>query len=146
MWVWKLVFLHLEVCVHYRFWPPRNFAFLKANVSLKELSHRSCILKRLAKLFKNVISNPFQSSPPSAILVPFCFRITPSVFFFISKSSVLGFPTLKPWLTPWKKWPKISWRSSFNYYTETTKTLTHSKVLQAFWASRVNLHIGWCLL
>ena len=52
---------------------------------LKELRHRSCILKKSAKLFKIVIFNPFQSSQSSAILVPFCFRITPLVFFFLSK-------------------------------------------------------------
>ena len=41
---------------------------------LKELGHRSCILKKKeGKLFKMVISNPFQSLPSSAILVPFCF-------------------------------------------------------------------------
>ena len=62
--------------------------------SLKELRHRSCILKRIAKLFKIVISNPFRPSPSSAILVPYCFRITPLVFSFISKSLVLGFQTL----------------------------------------------------
>ena len=40
----------------------------------------SCILKKLAKVFKIVISNPFQSSPSSAILAPFCSGITPLVF------------------------------------------------------------------
>ena len=54
--------------------------------SLMELHHRSCILKKqMAKLFKIVVFNPFQSSPRSAILVPFCLRITPLVFFFLSK-------------------------------------------------------------
>ena len=67
---------------------------IKECSTLKELRHRSCILKKLAKLFKIVISNPFQSSPSSAILVPFCFRITPLVFFFLSKLLFLGFPTL----------------------------------------------------
>ena len=63
-------------------------------VALKELRHHSCILKKLAKLFKIVISNPFQSSPSSSIqVVPFCFRINPLVFFFFSKLSFLGFPT-----------------------------------------------------
>ena len=38
-----------------------------------------------AKLFKIVISNPFQSSPSSTILVLFCFRIIPLVFLFLSK-------------------------------------------------------------
>ena len=48
----------------------------------KELRHRSFILKKkIAKLFKIIISNPFQSSPSSAILVPFCFRIAPLVLF-----------------------------------------------------------------
>ena len=53
-------------------------------MSLKGLRHRLCALKTLAKLFKGVISNPFQSSPFSAILVPICFRNKPLVFFFIS--------------------------------------------------------------
>ena len=57
---------------------------------LKDLRHRSCILKKLAKLLKIVISNQFQSSPSSAILVPFFFRITPLVFFFLSKPLFLG--------------------------------------------------------
>jgi len=61
---------------------------------LKELRHRSCFLKKIAKLFKIVISNPFQSSPSSAILVPFGFRINPLVFFFLSKPLFLGSPTL----------------------------------------------------
>ena len=54
---------------------------------LRELHvrHRSGILKKIAKLFKIEISNPFQSSPSSAILVPFCFRINPLVFFFLIK-------------------------------------------------------------
>ena len=34
---------------------------------LKELRHRLCILKKMTKLFKSVISKPFQSSPSSAI-------------------------------------------------------------------------------
>jgi len=63
-------------------------------IRLKELRHRSCILKKIVKLFKIVISNPFQSSPSSAILVPFCFRINHLVFFFLSKPLFLGFPTL----------------------------------------------------
>ena len=57
------------------------FGIIMLSPYLKELRHRSCILKKLAKLFKIVISNPFQSSPSSAILVPYCFRITPLVFF-----------------------------------------------------------------
>ena len=57
--------------------------------SLKELRHCLCILKILTKLLKIVISKPFQSSPSSAILVPFCFRITVLVFFFLSKPLVL---------------------------------------------------------
>ena len=66
---------------------------------LKELRHPSCILKKkkkqkMAKLFKIVIFNPFQSSPSSTIFVPFCFGITPLVFFFISKLLILGFATL----------------------------------------------------
>ena len=55
-----------------------------AVLSLKELRYRSCILKKLAKLFKIVISNPFQSSPSSVILFPFCHRITPLVFSFLA--------------------------------------------------------------
>ena len=39
--------------------------------------------KKKAKLFK--IVNPFYSSPSSAILVTFCFRINPLVFFFLNK-------------------------------------------------------------
>ena len=50
--------------------------------------------KKLAKLFKIVTSNPFQSSPSSAILVPFCLRITPLVVFFFSKLLFLRFPAL----------------------------------------------------
>ena len=67
---------------------------ISANENLKELNHRSGILKKMAKLFKIVISNPFQSSPSLAILVSFCFRIIPLVFFFLSKPLFLGFPTL----------------------------------------------------
>ena len=93
--------------------------------SLKELRHRSCILKKLAELFKIVISNLFQSSPSSAILVPFCFRTTPLVFPFVSKSLVLGFSTQKPWLTPSKTWPKISWRSSFKNVKAPAKRSQH---------------------
>ena len=55
---------------------------------LKELHHRSW------KFSKIVISNPFQSSPSSAILVPFCCRINPLVFFFLRKLLFLGFPLL----------------------------------------------------
>ena len=61
---------------------------------LKELRLRSCILNKLAKLFKIVISNPSQSSPSSAILAPFCCSKTPLLFFFLSKPSFLGFATL----------------------------------------------------
>ena len=67
----------------------------------------------MAKLFEIVVSNPFQSSPSSAILVPFCSRITPLVFFFLSKPLFLGFPTLKPQFRPSKKWLEISWSSFF---------------------------------
>ena len=62
-------------------------------VALKELRHCSCILKKLAKFFK-IISNPFQSSPSLAILVPFYSRITPLVFFFLGKRLFLGFAAL----------------------------------------------------
>ena len=85
-----------------------EFWFLKP---LNELRHRSCVLKKSAKLFKVVISNPFQSSP--SILVPFCFRINPLVFFFLSKPLLLGFPTLEPQFRLSKRWLKISWYSSF---------------------------------
>ena len=63
---------------------------------LKERHHRLCILNKMAKLFKVVISNPFdfQSSPSSAIAVPFCPRITLLVFFFLCKPLFLGFATL----------------------------------------------------
>ena len=59
----------------------------------KEVRHCSCILKKMAKLFKIVITYPFQSSPYSAILVPFCSRIAPLVFFFLSKPLFLSFST-----------------------------------------------------
>ena len=49
-----------------------------------ELAKHVVSTEDMAKLFKIVISNPFQSSPSSAILVPFCSRITPLVFFFLS--------------------------------------------------------------
>ena len=42
---------------------------------LKEVHHHSCILNKMAKVFKIAICNPFQISPSSAILVPFCFLI-----------------------------------------------------------------------
>ena len=65
------------------------------DIPSKELCHCSCVLKKLiAKLFKIVIFNPFKSSPSSATLLPFCFRINPLVFFFLSKPLFLGFPTL----------------------------------------------------
>ena len=54
-----------------------------------ELHYRSCILKKLAKLFTMVICNPIQSLPFSAILVPFCSIITPLVVFFLSKPLIL---------------------------------------------------------
>ena len=60
---------------------------------LKELRHGSYILKTLAKLFKIIISNLFQSLPSSALLVPFCCRITSLVIFFLSKPLFLGFAT-----------------------------------------------------
>ena len=44
--------------------------------------------------FVIAISNPFQSSPFSAILVPFCPRVTPVLFSFPSKLLFLGFTTL----------------------------------------------------
>ena len=89
-------------CMQTLFCALQHVKLVVGNEELKELRHRSCILKKLAKLFKIVISNPFQSSPSSAILVPFRFRITTLVFSFISKSLVLGFPRLKPWLMPSK--------------------------------------------
>ena len=54
-----------------------------------------CILKEMAKLFKIVIFNPLQSSPSSAILVPFCSRANPLVIFFLSKQLFVGLTTLK---------------------------------------------------
>ena len=110
---------HFQVSYSYsvtddRFFFQQNLWRIWTASCLKELCHRSCILKKIAKLFKIVISNPFQSSPFSAILVPVCFRIPPLVFSFISKPLVLGFSTLKLCLRPSKKWHKISWRSSFN--------------------------------
>ena len=44
--------------------------------------------------FKVIISNLFQYSPSSTILVPFCFRINPWVFFFFSEKLFLGFSAL----------------------------------------------------
>ena len=70
--------------------------------------------KKLSKLFKIVISNPRQSSPSSAILIPFCFRIFPLVFFFPIKPLFWGFPALKPYFRPSTNWLKISWRGSLN--------------------------------
>ena len=75
----------------------------KSQCHLKELRHRSCFLKKLAKLFKIIIFNPFQSSPSSAILVLFCFRIIPLDFFFLRKPLLLGFATVKPQFRPSKK-------------------------------------------
>ena len=43
-------------------------------VALKELRHRSRILKKIGYTVKSRHFNLFQSSPSSAILVPFCFR------------------------------------------------------------------------
>ena len=60
---------------------------------LKGLLHRSYTLKKMPKLFKIIISNPFQSLPPPAILVSFCSRINPLLFFFLSKPLFLGFAT-----------------------------------------------------
>ena len=62
--------------------------------SLRSLSHCSRILKTLPKLFKIIIFNPFQSSPSSAILVPFCSRITPLMFSFLRKPLFVSFATL----------------------------------------------------
>ena len=63
---------------------------------LKELRHCSCILKKLATLFKIIIFNLFQSSPSSAILVPFCLSLesTLSCFSSLAKPLFLGFPAL----------------------------------------------------
>ena len=55
---------------------------------LKELRQRPCLLKCI---FKNLYSNPFQSSPSLATLVPFWLRIPLLVFFFLSKLLFLGF-------------------------------------------------------
>ena len=57
----------------------------------KELRDRSRIFKKLAKLFKIIISNPFKSSPFLAILVPFSSTITPLLFFLLSKTLCVGF-------------------------------------------------------
>ena len=68
---------------------------------LKVLRHGSCIWKKLPKLFKIVTSNLFQSSPSSAILVPFCSRMNLLVFIFLSgKPLLLGFTTLEPQFRP----------------------------------------------
>ena len=83
-----------KVFLHVLFLELTFFVIFLVKTSLKVLRRRSCILKKMAKLFKIFISNLFQSSPSSAILVPFCFKITPLVFFFLSKPLFLGFPTL----------------------------------------------------
>ena len=103
---------------------PTVWKSLSSIYSLKEaLRHRSCILKKLAKLFKIIISNPFQPSPSSAILAPFCFRINPLVFFFFSKTLFSGFPTLELKFRPSRKLLKILWCSSFNYFNLGSKEL-----------------------
>ena len=61
--------------------PAENMTIAVLKQLLKEVRHRSCILKKLAKLCKIVISNPFQSSPSSAILVPFLLYNHPFGFF-----------------------------------------------------------------
>ena len=68
----------------------------KPKLELKGAMSSFMYFEKMAKLFKNVISNPFQSPPTSAIDVSFCFRITPLVFFFLSKPLVVGFPALSP--------------------------------------------------
>ena len=75
--------------------PPRGIVKVLCLFHIKGATSRSCIVKKVAKLFKILISNLFQSSSSSAILVPFCSRITPLVFFFLSKPLFLGFPTVK---------------------------------------------------
>ena len=108
--------------------------------SLKELRHRSCFLKKLAiPFFKIVISNPFQSSPFSAILVPFCFRINPLVFSFLSKPLFLGFPALQPQFRPSKKWLQISWRSSLN---SSMKQPVYLLEMPAVFENRLNLRFS----
>ena len=65
-------------------------------VHLKELHHRSCILKKLDKLFKTVISNLFQSSPSSGTLVPNLFKNHRFEILLPKQTVVLfiAFPTL----------------------------------------------------
>ena len=82
-------------CTCFEFSPERTVKHLSWHHLLKELRNRSSILKKMAKLFKIFICNPFQPAPSSAILVPFCFRITPLVFFFLGKPLFLGFAILK---------------------------------------------------
>ena len=48
-------------------------------------------LKSLAKLFKFVVCNPYQSSPSLTILVPLWFIIISLMFFFLYKVLFLGF-------------------------------------------------------
>ena len=73
---------------------------------LKELRHCSCILKKLVKLLKIVISNPFKSSPSL-----FLFALESPLWYFSSSANhFLGFHKFRPS----KKWLKTSWCSSFN--------------------------------
>ena len=65
----------------------------KLRLILKELCHHWRILEKLAKLFKILISNPIQSSASSTILVPFCFRIGPLVFFLPWQTIIFRFPS-----------------------------------------------------
>ena len=65
-----------------------NDNYTSGTYTLKELRHRSCILKQLAKLFKIIISHLFQSLPSSAVLVSFSLESPLLVFF-----SFLGFTT-----------------------------------------------------
>ena len=53
-----------------------SFIFARLKRNMQQCGN--VILKKL--LFKIVISEPFQSCPSSAILVPFCFRINPLMF------------------------------------------------------------------
>ena len=71
---------------------------------LKVLRHRSCFSKSSFPI-------RFNSRHRQPFFFLFCYRMTPLVFFFLSKPLFLGFPALTPQFRPSKKWLKISWRT-----------------------------------
>ena len=58
----------------------KNIVEAKLYITLNELRHGCCILKKLVNFFKFAVRNPSQSSPSSSILVPVWFIITFLVF------------------------------------------------------------------